>query len=457
MADVHGLTVSLKYSGLKFEEHLSHAREGLVSAAQTAARLDATEATLDSAIADLGIQVPGAESPSPFRFVESRGVEDTTYRGCLNEAESYLRNRGCDIAALEPSDLLDEAAYRRLRRRFEVGFTLKAHLDKYDVGFLFLAGLVGSLVDWLFVKVPTKGGFLGAPSRDPSPMTTFLREKLAMASDNPLAKRFQAAYDAMPSEVPGMNPQMHRLHALGHDPLVGMAVGVFDILRGGTTIIDGKGSFHVIKGVTQPIYNPVNALFRHLGHLLSDAFTPMGLPAPGWSLLNLFSGGPKVQIGNKDRTISELAQIMYRQGYDLRHFFTMATATAAVEIALAGYFIFRTKADDSFRESQERQISEAGGRSYLASERYTAMSLLAHLIVASSNGIRIAAQGPIALNYPEWLRFLAALGTWISRRMRNPSDILLAGIDHNSKLIMRGWGALDDDSDPMPRADQYLL
>jgi hypothetical protein len=246
---------------------------------------------------------------------------------------------------------------------------------------------------------------------------------------------------------------MHRLHALGHDPLIGLAVGVFDIIRHGVTILDATGKLHFLKNLGDGVYNPFEALFLHLGHLLSDAFTPMGIPAPGWGLLNIFSNGPTVPVGEgKERTIGELAQVMYRQGYDLRHFLTMATATAAVEIILAAYIIFRTHADEGFRESQEKQIIEAGGQTYLSSERYTAMSLLAHLAVASSNGVRIACQGPLALNYPQWLRFIQALIKWVKRRVRNPSNVLMPGLDHNARLLFEGWSAIATEEAPLPQA-----
>jgi hypothetical protein len=246
---------------------------------------------------------------------------------------------------------------------------------------------------------------------------------------------------------------MHRFHSLGHDPLVGMAVGVFDILRGGATLLDANGKLHFFSSSLGPEFNPVAALFYHLGHLLSDAFTPMGLPVPGWTLLNAFSKGQEVY---RERTVGNLAQIMYRQGYDLRHFFTMATAPAAVELILAAYFIFRSQADEQFRDSQIRQIVNAGGKTYLSSERYTAMSLLAHLIVASSNGIRVSAQGPLALNYPQWLRFVQALALWLKRRMMNPSDILLRGLQSNSRMLLEGWMSLEDSDFPVPKASDFL-
>lgn len=456
MTDTHGLTLSLTYSGIRFQEHITSARECIISANTTSEGIEAAEAAITELIANLGIQVPQGETFPKTNRISLQREEDATYRSCLIEAASLLQARGYDIDSLEPSSLLDEESYKRLRRRFEVGFTLEAHLDKYDIGFLFLAGLIGSLVDWLFVRVPKEGGFLGAESRSSSPMTAFLREQFAMRSENRLSDNFKVPYDAMPSGIRGMNPSMHRLHSVGHDPLVGMAVGIFDILRGGATIIDARGAIRLLNKLDPPVNKPFDAVYLHLGHLLSDAFTPMGLPAPGWSLLNLFSGGPAIHVGQRDRTVSELAQIMYRQGYDLRHFLTMSTATAAVEFALAAYFIFRSRADGVFRESQERQMHEAQGKTYLSTERYTAMSLLAHLIVVSSNGIRIATQGPVALNYPQWLRFLQALRKWVVRRTRNPSEILLAGINQNAKLIMQGWGSLDVESDPMPRAEEYL-
>jgi hypothetical protein len=84
------------------------------------------------------------------------------------------------------------------------------------------------------------------------------------------------------------------------------------------------------------------------------------------------------------------------------------------------------------------------------------MSLLAHLIVASSNGIRVSAQGPLALNYPQWLRFVQALALWLKRRMMNPSDILLRGLQSNSRMLLEGWMSLEDSDFPVPKASDFL-
>jgi hypothetical protein len=451
------LAICLHFGGLRFEEMAVEVRQDLAVARRTMIGIDHLEGQIDGLMertrvkASLPPSVMEATSENPQDPISE--IREISYNQCLHEAALELRRRGMDLENISPESILDRASYEALRNRFEVSFSLEAQLDKYDLGFLFLAGLAGALVDWLVVKVPKGTGFLGGPKRDASPLTSFLRNRFAMEHDNSISDRFKVAYDAMPSWVPGMNPSMHRFHSLGHDPLVGMAVGVFDILRGGATLLDANGKLHFFSSSLGPEFNPVAALFYHLGHLLSDAFTPMGLPVPGWTLLNAFSKGQEVY---RERTVGNLAQIMYRQGYDLRHFFTMATAPAAVELILAAYFIFRSQADEQFRDSQIRQIVNAGGKTYLSSERYTAMSLLAHLIVASSNGIRVSAQGPLALNYPQWLRFVQALALWLKRRMMNPSDILLRGLQSNSRMLLEGWMSLEDSDFPVPKASDFL-
>jgi|GEM_PF-2167017 len=454
---LQGLAFNLTYTGLRFDEISAEVMQDIAMAQRTRSGIENLESQIDALMKRNGIhaaiQTSTHEAPRLDFQPTFNDLQGISYSQCLHEATQELRHRGVNLEKISPESILDQAAYGALRRRFEVSFRLEAELDPYDVGFLFLAGLAGSLVDWLVVKVPKGTGFLGGPKQDASPLTSFLRNKFAMEHANSMASRFKAAYDAMPNTVPGMNPTMHRFHSLGHDPLVGMAVGVFDILRGGATLLDAKGQLHFVASKMGAEYNPVAALFCHLGHLLSDSFTPMGLPVPGWTLLNAFSKGSEVY---RERTVGELAQIMYRQGYDLRHFFTMSTATAAVELMLAGYFIFRTHADAEFGESQRRQIVEAGGKTYLSSERYTAMSLLAHLIVASSNGIRVSVQGPIALNYPEWMRFGHALTKWVNRRMVNPSDVLLRGLRDNSRMLLEGWAALGERDYPIPKAVDFL-
>ena len=454
---LQGLAVNLTYTGLSFDEISAEVSKVIEMAQRTRSGIDNLEFQIDALMertsAHSAIQTSTNEATQPDFQRPINSVQRISYSQCLHEATQELRHRGVDLEKISPESILDPEAYIALRRRFEVSFHLEAKLDPYDVGFLFLAGLAGSLVDWLVVKVPKGTGFLGGPKQNASPLTSFLRDKFAMEHANPMADRFKAAYDAMPNWIPGMNPTMHRFHSLSHDPLIGMAVGIFDILRGGATLLDASGKLHFVTSRMGAEYNPVAALFCHLGHLLSDAFTPMSLPAPGWTLLSAFSNGSEVY---RERTVGELAQIMYRQGYDLRHFFTMSTATAAVELMLAGYFIFRSHVDSEFGASQDRQIVEAGGKTYLSSERYTAMSLLAHLIVASSNGIRVSAQGPIALNYTGWMRFIHTLIKWASRRMVNPSDVLLRGLRDNSRLLLDGWAALEADDDTIPKAVDFL-
>ncbi|MEG0108901.1 MAG: hypothetical protein RR705_08625, partial [Lachnospiraceae bacterium] len=82
-----------------------------------------------------------------------------------------------------------------------------------------------------------------------------------------------------------------RLLSLGHDPLLGFVVGVFDIMTGRMTTIDKTG-----KIVSQVMDNYAErkesnvfvALAKQIIHFKSDITTSMGLPAPLMGVFNLF-------------------------------------------------------------------------------------------------------------------------------------------------------------------------
>lgn len=94
-------------------------------------------------------------------------------------------------------------------------------------------------------------------------------------------------------QIPGMTGKSHRVQSLGHDPVLGFVFGVLDILRGTVTgfsydhltgahgIIEGEVYSPLpAAGMDEQIIRLVEAILKHIGHLISDVATPMGLPAP---------------------------------------------------------------------------------------------------------------------------------------------------------------------------------
>jgi hypothetical protein len=139
-------------------------------------------------------------------------------------------------------------------------------------------------VDFLLVGIPAEVRYLGENPQKTGPLPALLKQ-WNLPHDNLLARVAGVPFDRVGGEpeVAGMFPKNHRLLTPGHDPLIGMIVGVFDILRGGRTAVDPSGIPQFDSGLAEPESNPLVAVTRWVLHLISDVATPMGLPAPGWA------------------------------------------------------------------------------------------------------------------------------------------------------------------------------
>jgi hypothetical protein len=202
-------------------------------------------------------------------------------------------------------DLLPAKTLDRLARRFDTDFTRTSHADSLDLLAAALCGTVAGAIDFLLVGIPQNARYLSDLPQKAGPLPELLRS-WQVPADNFLARIARVPYDAVSREgtpVPGMHPRNHRYLTPGHDPLVGLVVGVFDIIRGGRTAFDPSGRLYMHEGL-MPGENATTALVRWFLHLLSDVATPMGIPVPGWSFTPLVQFG---SFGPKELTAAELA------------------------------------------------------------------------------------------------------------------------------------------------------
>ena len=125
-----------------------------------------------------------------------------------------------------------------------------------------------------------------------------------------------------------------------------------NIMRGTLTGIDVTSVVHVVD-VGNPTPNLMTALGLQVGHLLSDVFTYMGLPLPGWAALLTVPFGA---IGPKDLHVGAMARWMYMRGYGTWHLAAMATSVAVTEAVVRSYYAIRQFLDTDYehRVSVER-------------------------------------------------------------------------------------------------------
>ena len=413
-------------------------------------RLAHLEEQTNELLQSLGVNVASSDKPSAPECRLHLLSHQRSFDQIAAEAHHELNSRGVDESSLRIEDLISAESCRRIELQFDFGFRIECSLDKYDIAFLSLAGLAASLVDFLIVRIPKDLSSLGASGAKGSPLTKWLRSQ-HIPPDNFLAQHFKTSYDKVNlfPQIPGFSPTSHRLQTLGHDPFIGLVVGVIDIMRGGMSAVTKNGDMIFRSGLGEPIYNPLEAVVWHLMHLLSDIPTSMGLPLPGWSLLQLFQVG---SFGERERTVADLSRVMYRGGYDTWHLATMATSVAAGEILLRSYFLLRQHIDSEYAVLTKREASLAGSATMSSHPRFLLMALLTHGIASAANAGKVACYGgnPLAINYAQWLWFTKALHKWMQSKCVNPADFIVRAVKANA-TILEGWPKIDVDDPSFPQ------
>jgi len=460
MSADNGLDVVLTWLTLDGDDLVAQARADVEQAKETGRKLD----EIGTRAAELRRQVGLEDSPpkpplslwaETLQRPAAGASVSPEWDAVRRQAEDALRTRGVDPSLVDVDDLLDPEEIRRIARRFIGGFTVRAHLDRYDVAMILVAGLTAALVDYVMMGSPTSLSELRSfkPKVD-SPLTAFFH-KHSVDSDNALSRMAPASFDsqryaASGNTIPGFGPQTHRDLTLGHDSLLGLVFGVKDIMSGDLTTFGRYGQIVVTVGSQAPVGNLLGAVVTEVAHLLSDAFTPMGLPAPGWTMFNSLQFG---SFGAGDATIADHALKMYKDGYDSRHFLTMSTSVVAAELVLRAYWGLRNEFDADFAEDVRREAEIACSERVGDHPRYQALAFGAHAIAAAANAGKVALSGGnlLLVNYPEWLRFIQAAMQLAQGRAVSPTDVLVRQGLGNAEALSRGWPDFDPDSPAGPR------
>lgn len=381
------------------------------------------------------------------------GVEAPEWQALRVQAQRSLRSRGIDPSSVDLDALLDPEEVERIARRFSGGFTVRTHLDRYDLAIMLIAGLTAALVDWLVVNgAPTSLQQLRHFRPNNDGLTGFFRDH-SLKSENWLSKYSPASFDQQRSAtgamLTGFRPQTHRDLSLGHDPLLALVVGVRDVLNGEMTVPGTFSAFRRVAGSQAPVDNPAVAVVIVVAHLLSDAFTPMGIPAPGWTLLNAAQFDPP---GADDEAVAAKGVWMYEKGYDSRHFVTMATPVAAAEVVLRAYWALRCELDARFASDVEREAQLAGSHSVSDHPRYQVLAFGAHSLACAANAGKVVLSGNnwLLVNLPQWTRFVQVCLQLAKTRGTSPTDVLVRAGLSNVESLANGWPDIDVDDPRLP-------
>ncbi len=269
-----------------------------------------------------------------------------------------------------------------------------------------------AVIDILLVGIPQKT----SDGLKAGPLSNYVRswfdkkfpeEEMEKLANSKVSK---VPYDAQDNRntieyINGLSAYYHRLLSLGHDPLLGLIFGVFDIMTGRMTTIDKTG-----KVVSQIMENYADrreqdifaALAKQIIHFKSDITTSMGLPAPLMGLFNLLQFG---NIGETEETIAEIVQGMYYEGYDFIHFCSMSIPAMIIEVVVrVGYAFKRIEEGYSIKESIPFSLSRE------KHPKLSTMLFIGHSLETAVNAGKIYfTKNPMVIEKPE-LRDLYVCG-----------------------------------------------
>ena len=328
-----------------------------------------------------------------------------SWESLCKEAESVVGSE-CELESIFSQEELSQnsVAIKQLKREFNA----LHHLDKFDIMISATAGILGAAVDLLMVGIPQKtpNGLSAGKLSD------FIRsefeKKFPEAEMERLAnsKVSKVPFDAQDNRnttayVEGLSAYYHRLLSLGHDPLLGLIFGVFDILTGRMTTIDKTGKIvsQVMKNYADRTEKDIfAALAKLIIHFKSDITTSMGLPAPLMGLFNLFQFG---SIGEENQTIAEIVQGMYYEGYDFIHFCSTSVPVMLIEVVVRlGYALKRIKEGHSIKESIPFSLNRE------KHPKLAIMLFISHTGATAINAGKVYfTENPMVINYPQWIAF----------------------------------------------------
>lgn len=280
----------------------------------------------------------------------STALEDVSIYKVYDKAEQTFPNK------LGLADILAIEDFQEAQRRVDthvLDFNHRYGLDGWDYAIAGGCGLFAAMLDILCVKAPPKpttpwqkqvDGIFNRWVQDAfnKILPPELSDKLSKANRIGSADA-RLASDLLGAPDNALAPLNHRLRSLAHDPVLGLILGVLDMIRGTCTIVvNGEiRSFQGVKGPTDG--NIFQLIGRMFGHLLSDVNAPsahgnrgMGLPAPFMGLLRMFEGIP---VG--DSNFGKQIEWMYVNGYDFRQFVVSSVPMTIMEVLLRVFYVVK--------------------------------------------------------------------------------------------------------------------
>ncbi len=454
----HMRLLELEKEALNYEYYLKEVRLNLAKVDNDIFFLKKETENLDKFLLDnFGIDIKDFEDPKGVskvstekKIFQKKYYQNKTFslNKLYEEASNYLKQKNIDLTKDPLLQVLPDEFIEKVLKNYDEKFW-NISWFKFDYIVVGIAAIIAIILDFVVVRTPEKAKikFFGKKfDIEGSPLTKWIKEQSKILYEKygiNLEQYAQVSYDGSTNiksngcsfysdKIEGLHPKVHRLMSLGHDPIIGIIVGVLDIYLNKATFFDKYGNLIKTNPLNSEKYqiSLIEAFIKFFVHLISDIGTEKGIPAPLFSLIQGFKmKSPFALRENGEKvTWTSVARYMYTHGYDFRHFVSMGIVPATVEIIIRGYWLLSNWGED-------KDILK------LKAVKLSSMRLVSHSLVASGNLVKtgiIFQMNPLALNYTEIFFLVKSFIKWIYDSVQRNKKI--------EEILLKNWEELYKDS-----------
>ncbi|MEQ8389846.1 MAG: hypothetical protein RIB30_02560 [Thalassospira sp.] len=313
------------------------------------------------------------ETRLPIAPLDHVSIEDEEdWGGYLAKVQAYAARNELTLHKDPFAHLMSPTQKIALEKRIREDFSLTAaNCDKFDYMIAGTCGLIGGLVDILFVGMPGEG----ALTEFTDDVTDGFVQKFAgwfgwkgpregrdptASAIGFLERTFKVNYDQSTGNgengvggVFKMSMDNHHIKSLGHSPdIVGLFFSILGQFTNTSYFVDGGRVISIdtesfeLKGSTFAS-KVFSGFVNWLGHLVSDMAGSSGakgrgagIPIPFFSLLQFIDVG---EFGQHRQSFAKLAVQVFEQGYDFRHGMALAIPVMVTELLTRIMWTFKRR------------------------------------------------------------------------------------------------------------------
>ncbi|ADD69324.1 conserved hypothetical protein [Denitrovibrio acetiphilus DSM 12809] len=294
-------------------------------------------------------------------------ADNISWSEYIKSVREYASVNNIDLNKDPFERLLSDTQRSEIEKRINDEFTYKsANCDKYDYMIAGTCGLIGGLIDVLFVGAPDESKLTKFVDGQADKITEKFASLLGWDKTKPEARgsdttasaigflesKFKINYDQATTYgdngtgglVQNLSTKNHHLKSLGHSPdIIGLFFSILNQFTNTSSFIS-EGKIVTINTENSELIgsNFVSKVFcgfaNWFGHIMSDwagssgaKGRGTGVPIPFYSMLQLFDVGSFGQ--NKD-SFAKVAVKVFEQGYDARHGVALAIPVLTTELLI---------------------------------------------------------------------------------------------------------------------------